>query len=153
MELDAHKWTDGRMHRQMDGWMDIQTYEKTESETDIQRQADINADRQIYKQAGSVMMTTNNLKNQENKKSGRSLSNYRTDTNMINLYHANLLHVEISTEVYTCLNSRCEIQWIPEYPVMIGRCCDFLNTLLGLIYLSIAPRYTYIVKRCFMNFD
>ena len=39
------------------------------------------------------------------------------------------LHVVIATEVYTCCNGRCTLQWISQQPMMIGWCFNFSNTL------------------------
>ena len=51
----------------------------------------------------------------------------RQEQSDINLYHAELLHVDISTGG----SIRCTLQWISQQPVMIEQCFNFSNTLPG----------------------
>ena len=48
---------------------------------------------------------------------------------IINLHHAGLWHVEISTQACTYCSSRYIIQWISQQSVLIEHCFNFSNTL------------------------
>ncbi len=42
--------------------------------------------------------------------------------------HVGLLHVEISTEVCSCLNSEDTLQWISQQVIVIKPCLNIINT-------------------------
>ena len=42
-----------------------------------------------------------------------------TDVGDFTLRHADLIHVEISTEMYTCLTCRCTLQWRSQQPIIL----------------------------------
>ena len=66
---------------------------------------------------------------------------------------ANLPHTEISTEVWTCPNSRSALQWVFQQPMMIAPWFIFSPIhCLGLRNLSVASDYTYTEKNLFCKF-
>ena len=48
---------------------------------------------------------------------------------ILNLWHASLLYVELSTKVYACWNKGCTLWWIFQQPGVIEPSLHFLNTL------------------------